>query len=277
VIVRVPASSANLGSGFDVLGMALTLYARAGLVGQGVPCGGALVDEHHPATIAFRRAGGRGDLWVDAPIPVGRGLGFSGAVRVAGASLASLQSAGTIDRDEVLAVTSELEGHADNVAASIHGGVVAVAGGRAVRVPLAFDPAIVVWIPAFVTATSASRRALPAAVSFEDAVFNLGRVGLLVAALAAGDVAALRTGTEDRLHQARRFELAAPSRVAFESMIAHGAWCAWLSGSGPTVAAMCPAPVAEALAATLPTDGHSKVLRVDHEGVVVEAAEGTPS
>jgi homoserine kinase len=282
VIVRVPASSANLGPGFDVLGMALALHARAGIVGDwlardGLPDGAQVVDEHHPASIAFRRAGGRGGLWISSPIPMGRGLGFSGAVRVAGAALAGLQRSGAIDRDEVLELTSALEGHADNAAASIYGGVIAVSGGSVVPIPLALDPAIVVWIPSAVTATDASRRALPGSVPLDDAVFNLGRVALLVGALAAGDIEALRPAAEDRLHQDRRFDLAPASRRAFDVMLEHGAWCAWLSGSGPAVAAMCAVPKAEVLAATLPTDGHTKVLRIDHAGVVVEAGNGSPS
>lgn len=277
MIVRVPASSANLGPGFDVLGTALALHARAGLADDGVPARAQVVDDHHPAAVAFARAGGRGDLWIDSPIPIGRGLGFSGAVRVAGASLAGLQRDGAIDRGEVLAVATELEGHADNVAASIHGGVVAVSAGTVVQIPLAIDPAIVVWIPAAATATDASRRMLPESVPLDDAVFNLGRVALLIGALASGDTRALRIATEDRLHQTARFAQAIPSRHAFEAMLEHGAWCAWLSGSGPTVAAMCAAPKADVLAATLPTDGHTKVLRIDHEGVVVEPAVDDPS
>ena len=110
-----------------------------------------MADEHHPATVAFRRAGGEGQLWVRCRIPMGRGMGYSGAVRVAGLVAAHLQRHGADDsddalaaaREEWLAISSELEGHADNVAASIYGGVVATAAGRAVRVPLPIDPVVV--------------------------------------------------------------------------------------------------------------------------------------
>jgi len=276
MLVRVPASSANLGPGFDTLGMALSLHAEVGL--GGVPEGARAADEHHPAMVAFRRHGGEGALWVRSPIPMGRGMGFSGAVRVGGAVAAHAQRHGA-DPDllaqvlpQLLHLTTELEGHADNVAASLYGGVVATAGGRAVRVPMSFDPAMVMWVPPFVTSTDQSRTALPCSVPMADVVFNLGRTALLVAALAAGDVESLREGTRDRLHQDIRLAAAEPSRAALEAALEAGAWAAWLSGSGPTVAAMCAVDEAEELAAALPGDGHTKVLRIDHAGAVIEVA-----
>jgi homoserine kinase len=214
---------------------------------------------------------------VSSPIPVGRGLGFSGAVRIAGIVAAHAQQYGS-DHDalaarspEILALATELEGHADNVAASLFGGIVATADGRAVQIPLAFDPAVVVWIPSFTTSTDESRTKMGAAVSLDDAVFNIGRVALLVAALAAGDTDALRVGTEDRLHQDRRLVSVAPSRLALQAALDAGAWCSWLSGSGPTVAAMCAFDEAIDLAAKMPDDGHTKVLRIDHGGAVIES------
>lgn len=280
MLVRVPASSANLGPGFDTLGMALTLHAEVGCgaVPEGLdPSGGArVVDEGHPAAVAFRRHGGTGDLWVRSPIPSGRGMGFSGAVRVGGLIAAHAQRHGA-DNDalagalpELLELATELEGHADNVAASLLGGVVATAGGRAVRVPMPFDPVMVMWVPDFETSTDRSRSSLPAAVPLADVVFNLGHTALLVAALAAGQVDVLREATRDRLHQDLRFGLAEPSRAAYLRALELGAWASWLSGSGPTVAAMCAADDAERIAAGLPEGGHAKVLRIDHAGAVIE-------
>ncbi len=275
MIVRVPASSANMGPGFDSLGMALTLHAEVG-VGEPPP-GLTAAEEHHPATIAFRLLGGHGSLWVRSPIPVGRGMGFSGAVRVGGLVAAHAQRHGN-NHDalraalpELLQMATNLEGHADNVAASLFGGIVATAGGHAVRVPMSFDPAMVMWVPPFATSTDASRGKLPAEVAMADVVFNIGRTALLVAALAAGDVDVLRVATQDRVHQDARLAVVAPSRVALETALAAGAWAAWLSGSGPTVAAMCAVDEAEALAAAMPADGHTKILRIDHAGAVIEA------
>jgi homoserine kinase len=274
MIVRVPASSANLGPGFDTLGMALSLHAEIG-VGDAAE-GAQPADEHHPATIAFRRNGGDGALWVRSPIPAGRGMGFSGAVRVGGLVAAHAQRHGADHAalqaalPTLLGQATELEGHADNVAASLYGGVVATGGGLAVRVPLSFDPALVMWVPSFVTSTDESRTKLAAEVPMADVVFNLGRTALLVAALAAGEVGVLRVATQDRVHQDRRLAAAPASRVAMEAALAAGAWASWLSGSGPTVAAMCAVDDAEQLAAALPTDGHTKILRIDHAGAVIE-------
>lgn len=281
-VVRVPASTANLGPGFDALAMALTLTADMGVVDAGttIPEHAAVVDERHPATVAFARARGRGTLWVRSPIPMGRGLGFSGAMRVGGAAVAVVQRAGVVGlaeqraqlaagRPEILAVAADLEGHADNAAASLHGGMVATDGTRAVRFESPLRPDVVVWIPPDSTSTAASRSALPAAVPFADAVFNIGRTALLVAALVAGDVDALATATGDRLHQDQRFVTAQPSRAALESGLVGGAWCGWLSGSGPTVALLAAAGDGVRIAATLPADGHSKVLGLHLAGATV--------
>ena len=278
--VRVPASSANLGAGFDVFGMALTLHAEVG-VGP-APDGALLAEPRHPASIAFRQAGGTGDLWVRSPIPMSRGLGFSGAVRVGAAAAAHVQRLGAESlRDEatrasVLRVAAELEGHADNAAASLYGGIVVTAGHTVARVPLAVDPAVVVWVPeATTTSTDRSRTALPDTVSRADAVFNLGRVALFVAACATGDIESLRTATEDRLHQPQRLAAVPESAAALEAALTAGVWAAWLSGSGPTIAMLCESARADEVAAALPASGHTKSLRIDHEGATVTGVEST--
>ena len=292
MIVRVPASSANLGPGFDTLGLALGLYLELrvedriepALSDEGRDAEGAGGDdsgtadpteEGHPGVRAFRQLGGAGPVWIRSRIPVGRGLGFSGSARVAGlvAALAQRHGPGFQPLDEaeqLLHVDTALEGHADNIAPSIFGGVVASAGGHAVRVPLPFEPAVVVWVPSSTTSTDQSRAALCPSVPFADAVFNVGRTALLVAALATGDIHALRTATEDRLHQDQRFALSPISRTALEVALEAGAWCGWLSGSGPTVATMCAPDESEALAAALPEEGHTKLLAIDRTGVVIE-------
>jgi homoserine kinase len=275
IVVRVPASSANLGPGFDALGMALTLHAEVGVVGgsDDLAEGAVVADSRHPVSIAFRHCGGEGKVWVRSAIPAGRGLGFSGAMRVGGLVAGAVQCGGDDavrrDRAEILAAATELEGHADNVAASLIGGVVATAAGHAVRLPLAVDPSVVVWIPPSTTSTVASRTTLPDRVAFDDVVFNVGHTALLVAALTAGDVDALRHATADRLHQERRLAVAEASRRALASGIEAGAWCGWLSGSGPTVAFLCAEGDAGPLAAALPADGQTKILRIDTAGATI--------
>lgn len=272
--VRVPASSANLGAGFDVLGLALSVHAEIG-VGPPPDDDARVADDHHPATVAFRRLGGLGELWIRSAIPVGRGMGFSGAVRVGGASAAVVQRDGRdalegSGRDEVMRVAAELEGHGDNAAASLYGGVVVAVGDVVSRVPLAFDPAVLVWIPdSETTSTDHSRTTLDELVSRSDAVFNLGRVAMFVAACASGDVSSLRMATEDRLHQAARLATVPSTATALEAALEAGVWAAWLSGSGPAVAMLCESSRADEVAAALPEAGHSKTLHIDHEGATV--------
>jgi homoserine kinase len=263
-LVRVPASSANVGPAFDAVAIALDCHVE--VTDRGVPA-----SETHPAVRAFRQAGGEGPLAVSANFPGGRGLGYSGAARTAGLLAAVAQRGGGARdaRAAVLRDATGLEGHADNAAASLYGGIVAVAGGRVVRIPLGRVPEVVVWIPDRETATASARRLLPDQIPFDAAVFNVGRTALLVAALAAGDVDALRTATEDHLHQDRRLARVPDSRHAMEAALAAGAWGAWLSGSGPSVAAFCDADRARKVADALPSTGHSQVLSIDDEGATV--------
>lgn len=270
--VRVPASTANLGPGFDALALALTLDATLGIAEGDVPGGARVVDDRHPATVAFRRGGGEGTLWVRSPIPMARGLGFSGAMRVGGLALAALQRAGgdldlTALAPILLAHAVELEGHADNAAASLHGGFVVTAAGRALRLPLGLSPTVLAWVPQQETSTAKSRHALPASVSFDDAVFNVGRTSLLIGALVTGDVESLAWATADRLHQDHRLVAVPASRDALSRGLDAGAWCGWLSGSGPTVVFLCDADDADAIAAALPDTGHVKRLAVAERGV----------
>jgi homoserine kinase len=275
--IRVPASSANLGAGFDVLGLAVSLHAEVGC-GVGPP-GAHDADEHHPAMVAFRRLGGVGRLWVRSSIPMGRGLGFSGSVRVGGASAAVVQRDRDADlRDstvanEILKTASALEGHSDNAAASLMGGVVVAAGDDVIRVPLNFDPAVLVWIPnSDTTSTDRSRAQLGSSVNRDDAVFNIGRAAMFVAACASGDSLAIRAATEDRLHQVARLEHAPDSASALAMGLELGAWGTWLSGSGPAVAMFCDRDRTDGITAALPSSGHCKVVEIDRVGAIVTTA-----
>ncbi len=269
--VRVPASTANLGPGFDTLGMALSQYLD--FTFEPVPSPaindvGATNDEHHLAIRTFRGAGGTGPASVRASFPGGRGMGFSGAARVAGIIAAELQRGESLDdaRTTALVSAGELEGHTDNVAASVFGGVMATAGTTVVKIPLGFDPAVVVWVPTTETSTKKSRTSLPSHVAFEDAIFNVGRAATLVAAFAAGDTDALRAASEDRLHQAQRFAHVPESEAAYLSLLAAGAWCAWLSGSGPSIAALCAPHSVDDMIAILPATGRCVSATIDTEG-----------
>lgn len=263
--VSVPASSANLGPGFDTLGMALDLpFILSSEFEEGL----LAAESRHPASVAFETAGGVGPLWWRSPIPPGRGLGFSGAARVAGALLGCLHAGASVDdaRTEALEIACRLEHHPDNASASMLGGVVAATDGVAVRIPMALDVSVVVWWPDSETSTNRSRAALPDAVELADAVFNIGHTAVVVAALAAGDREALGRAMRDRLHQQARLALSEPSRRAFDALTAASPICVWLSGSGPTVAALTDPGEAEDVAAGLPPDGVARVLAIDSFG-----------
>lgn len=210
-------------------------------------------DEHelsdrHPARVAFSAAGGRGEVWFESSIPSGRGLGFSGAAIVAGTIIGLMSREGVAPtdgngfieerRDEILDRAATIEGHPDNVAASLFGGVVAVADRTVVNIPVGFDARLVVWVPASSTSTSKSRGTLGDVVTRSDAVFNMGRVLMLAEGLRLGDRRLLALGVQDRLHQETRFESAPRSRAVRDAFVRNGAVVSWLSGSGPSVAAL---------------------------------------
>ncbi len=274
-IVRAPASSANLGAGFDVLGMALTLHADCGL-GE-APDGAHQLDSHHPARIVFDELGGSGPIWLRCNIPMARGLGFSGAARIAAASLAAVQQAGddrAIDEraDEILRVTAAHEGHGDNAAASLFGGITAYVDGRALRIavgPVLAAATFIAWVPDVTTSTDTSRRALPGVVERSDAVANIGRSIQFVTAFAHDDPSVLAGATQDRLHQAVRLPAVPGAAEALDAGVAAGAWCGWLSGSGPTIGLLCDSAAAGAVTAALPAGGHAKVLAIDTVGARV--------
>ena len=271
--VRVPATSANLGPGFDVLGLALSLYAEIGVVDvDPMPSDASIADEGHPAHIAFARAGGVGRIWARNSIPMGRGLGFSGAVRVGGIIAAEVQQVGSLwtrESSRALEIGTELEGHADNVAPSLHGGVVITSENMVVQVPVALSPTFVMWIPEFTTSTNESRGRIGPTIALNDAVFNIAHSAMFVTALATGNVGLLKEATRDRIHQDIRFVSSPACKEALTAGLNAGAWCGWLSGSGPTVAIMCAADQVSDISKALPEGGRTEILHIDFDGAVV--------
>ncbi len=278
-VVRVPATTANLGAGFDALGLALSPHLELAIDVDDAHAAAAA--ESHPATRAFRACGGTGSIAVRTDFPPGRGMGFSGASRVAGVVAAAVQRGASWyeERRALLAVAADLEGHADNAAASMYGGLIVSAGDHSIAVPApeSFRPRVVLWIPDRETSTKQSRTTLPTMVSLDDAVHNLGRAALFVAAWAAGDASAFGTATDDRWHQPYRLPLVPESAAALAAMQAAGAQGAWLSGSGPTVGALaCDDETADAIVAALREHdaGRTRVVAVDQVGTTVDE-EGT--
>jgi homoserine kinase len=273
VTIRVPATSANLGPGFDVMGLALSLYTEVGIVGVDEMLDGAReAEDTHPAQVAFVHAGGTGRVWVRNAIPMGRGMGFSGAVRIGGAVAAEVQQQGaswSLATSNALAIGTELEGHADNVAPSLHGGVVITSENIVVQVPVALDLVFVMWVPDFTTSTNESRGKIGPNIALTDAVFNISRTAMFVTALQTGNVSLLREATRDRIHQDIRLGASPACKAALDAGLAAGAWCGWLSGSGPTVALMCDPNEASRIAKSLPAEGHAKILTIDTAGATV--------
>ena len=280
---RVPASSANLGPGFDTLALALGLYVEVevseadafSIRTEGHGADLPEVREHFAARVVQRVLGhDRVAIAVRSDIPLGRGLGSSAALAAAAAA-----AAGAGDRDVVLAVAAAVDGHPENAAASILGGLVAattVDGSPvALHHPLDPDLRFVVVVPDRHLPTKEARAALPALVPHADAAFNLGRMGILLAGLAdAGKLVA--AATDDRLHQNQRTTLFPEANVLLEGLRSAGALATSWSGAGPSLLAFCTADTAgavaeagEALLMATSVAGQVLTLEADHVGLVV--------
>jgi homoserine kinase len=255
VSVRVPATSANLGPAFDCAGLALTQYdvVDVSVVGSGlsvevtgVGAGELPTDESHLLVRAFRAASGAlgwtpSGLRVVARngIPQGRGMGSSAAAVVAGvmAAWALCPDVDSIDLGAVLRLTTEMEGHPDNVAACLHGGLTLSwedADGVHVDSLAVSDEVLpVVLVPDATLSTEVARGLLPDVVPHADAAFNAGRAALLVHALTA-EPSWLLPATEDRLHQRQRGAAMAGSLALVDRLRAAG-HAAVVSGAGPSV------------------------------------------
>jgi homoserine kinase len=196
----------------------------------------------------FDRVGRRpGDLAASysGAIPIARGLGASAVARAGGLVAANELAGRPFDRDELLLIGTELEGHADNVAPALFGGlqVSVVEGGRVLHTaaPLPAGLQCVLFVPEFRIATKDARRVLPESLSREDAVHNIGRAALLVAAMARGRFDLLNAATQDRLHQPARSALFPAMSAIFDAAREAGAHASYLSGSGSTLCAFATA------------------------------------
>ncbi len=252
--VRVPASSANLGPGFDALGLALSIFlecrfrpsdslniqvtgrdaasistAEDNLVWQTALAVARDVDGTLPPV----------ELQINNDIPLGKGLGSSAAALTAGVVIADQLLALNWKSHRILDEAARIEGHPDNVAACVLGSIVASAidsGGvaRAVRLTLPERYAIAVVVPDFALPTAKARSVLPQTYSKADAIFNVQRAALLIAALATGTTSAFPTALEDRLHQPYRAGLV-PGLEEVLKLRAPGLLGCTLSGAGPSV------------------------------------------
>jgi homoserine kinase len=236
--VRVPASSANLGPGFDVLAAALGLWMELEVEETGrfeVRTDLSIARDRRNLAVrgfsALRPADGV-RFTIRSDIPLSGGLGTSAAAYVAGLAAADALNGGGAD---LLAEAARLEGHPDNVAAALLGGFVVCAGERAERLEPPAGLSAVLVVPDRAVRTAKARAALPAEVPMGDAVFNVSRASLLVLGLARGDLDLVARGLADRLHQPRRAPLYPQSMELVERAAGLGALGATISGAGPSV------------------------------------------
>jgi homoserine kinase len=282
-LVRVPASSANLGPGYDAMAAAVALHLELEVEETGeygfetggldVPTGrdNLLVrafESLHPADgITFR---------LRSEIPLARGLGSSAAAIVAGLVAADHLFELALTREELLARATELEGHPDNVAAAIYGGfVVCTAEPFAAR----FDPPEglegIVVIPGEEVSTRKAREAIPVAVPLADAVANVSAAALLVLGLRSADLDLVGRGLHDRIHQPRRRELYPRSMEIVDAAAELGAIGATISGAGPTVLVWTTWEEAGGVAAALKqrAEGWAEVKRLPFEPLGADVPE----
>lgn len=269
-LVRVPASSANLGPGFDSFAAALALHVEVEVVETGrfaIETDLAVArDRRNLVVRGFERLHppDRFTFRIRSTIPLSGGLGSSAAAYVAG--LMAADHLFELDAD-LLALATELEGHPDNVAAALEGGFVVCADGAAAR----FDPPAgleaVLVVPHEPVRTAEARAALPAEVPLGDAVFNIGHASLLILGLARGDWDLVRRGLADRLHQPHRAHLYPRSAALLERARDLGALGATISGAGPTVLVWCHYEQTGAVVHALEreTEGWASVLRAPFE------------
>ena len=276
---RAPASSANLGPGFDTLAVALECYVSVEVEeapslsvhseGEGA---GLFDDASHLAARVVTDVLGhdRFAVTVRSQIPVARGLGSSAALATAAAAAAGAE--------DPFAVAAAYDGHPENAAASAYGGLVAatMVEGRPVHaaLPLSEELAFVIVIPERNLASPEARGVLPETLTREDVVFNLGRMGLLVAGLAE-PAALVPESTDDRIHQPARTELFPEAPRILGALVEAGALAASWSGAGPSLigivrATMAASVLVAAEAALAATDvpGRALVLQPDRRGIV---------
>ena len=302
VRVRVPATSANLGPGFDALGLALDLHEDValrrlppaepapqisvhGLNARRLHADVSLL-AYQGALAVYRR------LERDVPplavdlythIPRSGGLGGSAAAIVGGIAAANALEGNLLDDQALLDLATEVEGHPDNVSAALFGGLVITVAGRDGLRFKRLDPpkglSAVVLIPRQSISTKAARGVLPTHLSVKDAVFNLSRTALLVAAFETADWSLLGDAMEDRLHQPARGGIFPALFPTIEAALAAGAHGAALSGSGAAILALATdkhreiAAAMETAAEANGAPGHAQVLRLSAAGArVIHAA-----
>lgn len=296
VKVRVPGTTANCGPGFDTVGIACTIYSELELIlseqgtlrieidGEGKEC--IPTDKTniiYQAVQAVLDKTGKNHQGISLKlynkIPLARGLGSSAAAIVSGLIAANAAIGNILTKEEIFSMATMIEGHPDNVAPAIFGGItISVMQGNQPTY-LRFVPEkilnMVVAIPEFNLSTHKARQVLPETITMKDAVFNISRVALLIGALCKGEFHHLRYALEDKVHQPYRQQLIPGMQEVFHAAVARGAYGAALSGAGPCLIAFTESNCEEIGTAMVQAFADSNVkaeyviLTIDVEGAKV--------
>lgn len=253
--VRVPATSANLGPGFDSLGIALSIYNEYGfsLQDEGISFEGfeqEFKNEDNIIFMAMKKVFNKYNFKfkglkikiIKQDIPISRGLGSSSSCIVAGLIGAFALMNKELEKEEVFKLAIDIEGHPDNVCPAIFGGLVStvMANGETLynKIEIKNGVKFIALIPNFKLSTEKARAILPSEVSFKDSVYNIGRAALLISCFMNGNYKLLREATKDRLHQQYRSKLIEGFDEVYEKALNMGAYGCFLSGAGPTIMAI---------------------------------------
>ncbi len=291
VHVRVPATTANMGPGFDCFGCALSLYADfdCEIISQGLEitgCPEAYRNEDNLFVRAYRMAEDR--MAVDhAPIrvqirtdvPVSRGLGSSATLLAGGVAAANALNGGRLDAGEMLEICTILEGHPDNAAPALLGGMCAsmMKDGHPIASSIRISERVgfIALIPNFETMTHDMRNVLPKTVAFSDAVYNVSRTAMLICAFESGDLGLISEALDDRLHQPYRAPLIHEYDRARQAALDAGCAAFCISGSGSTCLGIADSAKSEQIAERIQSSLQDSqyawkvmALRVDPEGTV---------
>ena len=291
--IKVPATSANMGAGFDCMGIALSLYNIIEITKT--EGGLEIIDENlkiplNEKNLTFRamnevfsRVGFEPSglkIVQKSQIPMTRGLGSSSACIIGGMVGANILSGRKLSYPEILDMAAKMEGHPDNVTPALYGGmcVSAMDNGKTVFKSIKLEPGyrFAAIIPDYFVATRKSRGVVPEMFSKEDAVFNISRAALLVAAFSTGDSSLLKTAVDDRMHQSYRSAYIDGMDEIFEKTYMAGSKATYLSGSGPTIISVIDDKTKDfkvKMEEFFKESGHKwrcKVLTVDNVGTVVQ-------
>lgn len=293
ITVRVPGTSANLGPGFDCFGIALGIYGyfgfeecEAGIRFEGVD--EKYCNEDNLAVVAYRRAVREMGLAmkglkvkIESDVPVSRGLGSSASLIVAGVFGANANHGNLLTRQQMLSLVTELEGHPDNVAPALLGGmtasIVGPEGVHSMSCAISEKVRVCVLVPDFELETKKSRAALPKRLDIQDAIFNISRAAVLLKALECGDFETISVSMDDRLHQPYRKGLIDEYDRVRALAMECGAASFCISGAGPTL--LCihegedfAGKMKEAVKA-LKNNWRVLPLKVDRQGAVILEGE----